>query len=149
MFPIMENLFSFLFRQRSWVKNFSIYLLLLRLTLAYLLFQHAYFKIIGNDLFTPVYLDAFGVGVSRPMAVVLCIELFCSISFILGFLIRIFIIPMIGVAVYIIYLGIHVEQYMYSEVALLYLMAFSFLYLAGAGRYSVDFVAHHWIKLGI
>ena len=144
----MESIFSVLFNQRSWAKHFSVFILIVRIILAYLLFQHAYFKIAGNDMFTPAYLDAFGVGVTKPMAVVLCCEIFCSFSLVLGLLIRLFMFPMMFVALYMMCLGITTEHYVYSELSLLYLMFFVFLYISGAGRYSVDYVAHHWIRLG-
>ena len=141
----MERLYSLLFLQRTLPNYISIYLLIVRLIMGVLLLQHAVLKIVGTDTFQPVYVDAFGLGVSHPLAFVLCMELFCGFSFLIGFMIRIFIVPMFLIAVYYVFLGVQCEQYALSELAFVYVIVFVSLFIVGSGRYSLDYYAHSCI----
>ena len=142
----MDSIISILFTQYHWPKRYSVCILLYRLFLAYMFIQHVYFKLIGNDTFTPIFLDVFGKKMSGPLVTVLILEFCCSLSMLFGMLMRIFILPMFGVALYFIVVSIQVGHYVYSELSVLYLMLLFGLFMSGAGRYSVDYVAHHYIK---
>ena len=81
--------------------------------------------------------DPMGVGKTLSLSLVIFGELCCSLAFILGFLYRLCMIPMIivmGTA----FFYIHEGSIGNGELAFIYLIVLVLMYIAGPGKYSID-----------
>lgn len=93
-------------------------------------------KLLGPD---PVaFADPFGIGMGPSLALAVFAEVVCSVLLIIGFFTRLATIPLLttmAVAIFIIHAA---DEFGKKEMAVLYLLVYVTLLLAGAGKYSVD-----------
>ncbi len=113
-------------------------LLSIRMTMAVLMMTHGWPKFIGYSEKAATFPDPLGVG--HPISLLLTIfaEVFCSAFLLVGLFSRIVLIPLMFlmlVAIFIIHAkdGLGVKEH-----AILFLVPYIALFLAGPGRYSVD-----------
>ncbi|WP_282014648.1 DoxX family protein [Marinifilum flexuosum] len=114
-------------------------LLILRIGLALLMLPHGFAKagllFGGGEIRFP---DPLGVGAGFSLGLAVMAEVIFSVLVLLGYKIRLSVIPLIVtmlVAIFVIHIN---DPWAKSELAVLYLLAYVVLAIAGSGRYSLD-----------
>lgn len=101
-------------------------------------FGHGLVKITNFDTMSQTFFDPFNVGSSVALALAIFAEFFCSIALVLGLFTR----PAAlfgGITMATAFFLAHaVDPYGRKELALLYLVCYITIFIAGPGRYSVD-----------
>lgn len=131
---------EFLFPKSLNEQKGSFWLLGMRIVFGALLLVHGFQKLSNFDtLAAGNFPDLFGLGSGVSVSLAIFGEFFCSIAFILGFLYRLSMLPMI-ITLLVAFVFVHQGALAEGELALVYLLVFIFLYIAGAGKYSIDHV---------
>lgn len=128
---------NFLFPKPDSSKGYSILLLALRIFFGLMLMTHGLDKLGKFIELSFTFPDPMGVGKTLSLSLVIFGELCCSLAFILGFLYRLCMIPMIivmGTA----FFYIHEGSIGNGELAFIYLIVLILMYIAGPGKYSID-----------
>lgn len=128
---------AFLFPHKAYQTNFSLFLLALRLLFGGLLMTHGYAKLTEFVSLAVTFPDPLGIGGRYSLMLAIFGELFCSVAFVLGFLLRLSLLPMI-VTMAVAFFYVHGGSLAGGELALIYLVVFVLIYLVGPGRFSVD-----------
>lgn len=128
---------DFLFPLPYESKAFSVFLLVLRISLGLLLVIHGLEKIYNYTSLCFTFPDPIGIGKEISLLFVIFGELFCAIAFILGALYRLCMIPIL-IIMTTAFFHIHGGNLAGGELALVYLILFVLMYVAGPGKYSVD-----------
>ena len=120
----------------------SVILLIVRVVFGVMLMNHGIDKWANYQELSAVFPDPLGIG--RPLSLGLAIfgELACSMAFIIGFLYRLAMIPMIFtmcVAFFIVHAD---DPFAVKELAFVYLVVFVLMYIVGPGKFAVD----RWIS---
>ena len=120
-------------------KNADIVLLVLRITIASLMLTHGLPKLemlLSGD---PVqFPSVFGLSPVVSLGLTVFSEVFCSILIFVGFGTRLASIPLIitmAIAAFMIHAA---DPFGKKEMAILYLLIYVVLFIAGSGRYSLD-----------
>ena len=120
-------------------KNVDIVLLVLRFTIAALMLTHGLPKmetLLSNE---PIqFASVFGLSPALSLGLTVFAEVFCSILIMVGFGTRLAAIPLIitmAVAAFMIH---GADPFGKKEMAILYLLVYVVLFIAGSGRYSLD-----------
>lgn len=132
-----------IFNQLLQKGNTDVALLFIRISITVLMLTHGLPKLAKLFSDEPIaFASVFGMSESLSLAFAVFAEVFCSILIIVGLGTRIASIPLIftmSVAVFYIHAN---DPFQNKEMALLYLLGFLFILIAGAGKYSLDdFVA--------
>jgi putative oxidoreductase len=120
--------------------NKDVGLLFFRVSLGLLMLTHGLPKL--STLFsqeTIVFASVFGMSQSVSLGLAVSAEVFCSILIILGIGTRLAAVPVAGtmaVAAFYIHSS---DPFAVKEMAVLYLIGFAFIAIAGAGKYSLDY----------
>ena len=141
----MSVLNKILFPSKNESNSFSLFLLSLRILFGVLLLSHGLQKWTGYSVMSASFPDPLGVGSPVSLGLAIFGEVVCSVGFIFGFLYRLAMIPMIftmGVAYFVVHAN---DPFGAKELAFVYLIVFLLMYIAGAGKYSID----HIIQSGI
>ena len=128
---------NFLFPKPNSSKGYSILLLALRIFFGLMLMTHGLDKLGKFIELSFTFPVPMGVGKTLSFSLVIFGELCCSLAFILGFLYRLCMIPMIivmGTA----FFYIHEGSIGNGELAFIYLIVLVLMYIAGPGKYSID-----------
>ena len=135
----MSAFYKFLFPMKSDGTAISLLLLALRLLFGGLLFSHGIQKWTNFESMSAAFPDPLGVGHSVSLGLAIFGVLFCSIGFILGALYRLAMIPMIFTMV-VAFFVIHANDvFAVKELAFIYLVVFVLMYIAGPGKFSIDY----------
>lgn len=140
LYAYNQNILSmttFLFPKPDFSKGHSLFLLALRIFFGIMLMTHGLYKLANYAEFNLTFADPIGMGQQLTLLFVIFGELCCSITFIIGFLYRLCMIPMIivmGGAFFYAHGGNIAE----GELAFVYLITLVLMYIAGPGKYSVD-----------
>ncbi|UCF66926.1 MAG: DoxX family protein [Acidobacteriota bacterium] len=114
-------------------------LLLLRLGFAgSMLLNHGWGKLVNFGNLSAKFPDPLGVGSAASLVLAIFGEVICAVAVVFGFLGRWAAIPMaitMAVAFFIVHAA---DPFREKELALVYLLAFVALALAGPGRFSLD-----------
>ena len=133
---------NFLFPKPDSARGYSILLLALRIFFGLMLMAHGLEKL-GNFIdLSFTFPDPMGVGKTLSLSLVIFGELCCSLAFILGFLYRLSMIPIIivmGTA----FFYVHEGSIGNGELAFIYLIVLILMYIAGPGKYSIDAVIYN------
>ena len=133
---------NFLFPKPDSSRGYSILLLALRIFFGLMLMAHGLEKL-GNFIdLSFTFPDPMGVGKTLSLSLVIFGELCCSLAFILGFLYRLSMIPMLivmGTA----FFYVHEGSIGNGELAFIYLIVLILMYIAGPGKYSIDAVIYN------
>lgn len=116
----------------------SVLLLIVRIVFGLLLMSHGVSKWSNFQELSAAFPDPLGVGSLLSLGLVIFAELACSMAFIIGFLYRLAMIPMIvtlAVAFFIIHGN---DPFATKELAFVYLVVFVLMYVIGPGKFSVD-----------
>lgn len=113
-------------------------LLLLRVGAAVMLLTHGWSKITNYSERLNNFSDPIGLGPSLSLQLVIFAEVFCAIFLILGFMSRLFLIPLIINMAVIAFISHGDDPFNRQELPLLYLLVFVVLMLMGPGKISLD-----------
>lgn len=133
----MALIYRFLFPSNLSGNGTSWFLLALRLLFGFLLMSHGIQKWADFETLSTTFPNPIGLGSAFSLVLVICAELFCSMFFVVGYLYRLVLLPMIfnmGVAFFV----VHGGSVMHGELAFVYMMMFILLYITGPGRFSID-----------
>jgi len=117
----------------------SLGLLILRVTASIMIIQHGYGKLISllnrNSAGFP---EIFGMNSSLSMSLAMCAEFFCGILVLVGFCTRFAALPIVATMAVAVSQAHGFAIFGSGELAMMYLIIFVTIALAGAGSYSVD-----------
>jgi putative oxidoreductase len=131
--------YNFLFPQYLRSKGVSFLILFIRLFFGALFFMHGLDKITGFNALSDNYPSVLGLGSYATLMIAIFCEFACSLFLIAGFMTRIILIPMMT-SMAVAFFDIHDGMMPEGELALIYLIVFVLLFMAGPGRYSVDYL---------
>lgn len=101
-------------------------------------FGHGWGKLTGFGERAAQFSDPYGLGSTASMALAVFAEFFCSLALTLGLLTRASVIPLI-VTMLTAALIIHADDpWGRKEMAIMYLLPFVTILIAGPGKYSLD-----------
>ena len=135
-------IYSFLFPTKSNTTKVSLLLLAVRISFGILLMNHGIQKWTNFQELSAVFPDPLGVGSPLSLGLAIFGELACSMAFIIGFLYRLAMIPMVftmAVAFFVIHGN---DPFATKELAFVYLVVFILMYIIGPGKFAVD----RWIR---
>ncbi len=116
-------------------------LLILRIGIASFMIVHGYQKLgmltAGGEI---QFGDPIGVGATTSLYLAVFAEFFCSIFLLLGFATRLVTIPLIITMITAVFIVHAADGFGKKELGLQYLLAYIFLLVSGAGKYSVDHI---------
>ncbi len=114
-------------------------LFILRLSFAgQMLVAHGWPKLTGFTNYMATFPDPIGLGSQISLALAVFAEVFCSALVLVGFKTKYFTLPLIITMLVAVFVVHGNDPYKKMELGLLYLTAFTTLFFAGAGKYSVD-----------
>ena len=131
-------IYDFLFPTKPNTTKVSLFLLAVRIIFGILLMSHGIQKLNNFQELSTSFPDPLGVGNSLSLSLAIFGELVCSLGFIVGFLYRLAMIPMIFtmcVAFFVIHAN---DVFAVKELAFVYLIVFILMYIAGPGKFSID-----------
>lgn len=120
----------------------SVILLIVRVVFGVMLMNHGIDKWANYQELSAVFPDPLGIGSPLSLGLAIFGELSCSMAFIIGFLYRLAMIPMIFtmcVAFFIVHAD---DPFAVKELAFVYLVVFVLMYIVGPGKFAVD----RWIS---
>ena len=120
----------------------SVILLIVRVVFGVMLMNHGIDKWANYQELSAVFPDPLGIGSPLSLGLAIFVELACSMAFIIGFLYRLAMIPMIFtmcVAFFIVHAD---DPFAVKELAFVYLVVFVLMYIVGPGKFAVD----RWIS---
>lgn len=121
-------------------RYFSLALLILRVVASAYMLTHGWAKLTGFSDMSAQFPDPIGVGSTLSLALIIGAEFFASLFIILGLFTRLAAVPIViamSVAAFVIHSA---DPFNVKELALLYLVVYIFILMAGAGRYSLDYL---------
>ena len=125
-------------------KNVDFVLLVLRITIAALMLTHGLPKMEALVSSEPIqFASVFGLSPALSLGLTVFAEVFCSILIMVGFGTRLAAIPLIitmAVAAFMIH---GADPFGKKEMAILYLLVYVVLFIAGSGRYSLDSILNN------
>lgn len=131
-------IYDFLFPTKPDTTKTSVLLLISRIIFGVLLMSHGIQKLSNFQELSTVFPDPLGLGSSVSLSLAIFGELVCSIGFIIGFLYRLALIPMIF-TMCIAFFVIHANDvFAVKELAFVYMEVFILMYIAGPGNISID-----------
>ena len=120
----------------------SVILLIVRVVFGVMLMNHGIDKWANYQELSAVFPDPLGIGSPLSLGLAIFGELACSMAFIIGFLYRLAMIPMIFtmcVAFFIVHAD---DPFAVKELAFVYLVVFVLMYIVVPGKLAVD----RWIS---
>ena len=87
-----------------------------------------------------VFPDPLGIGSPLSLGLAIFGELVCSMAFIIGFLYRLAMIPMIFTMIVAFFVVHATDVFAVKELAFIYLVVFILMYIAGPGKFSIDHI---------
>ena len=131
-------LYNFLFPSKPNGVAASTILLIARIVFGILLMNHGIEKWANYHELSTEFPDPLGIGSPLSLGLAIFGEMACSMAFIIGFLYRLAMIPMIftmGMAFFVIHGN---DPFAVKELAFIYLVVFILMYIIGPGNYAVD-----------
>ena len=129
--------YNFLFPQYFRGKGVSLLILVVRVVFGVLFFTHGLDKMINFNSLVDTYPSVLGFGSYTTLMVTVFCEFCCSLFLIAGLMVRIIVVPMI-ISMAVAFFDIHDAMFPEGELALIYLIMFTVLFITGPGRYSLD-----------
>lgn len=129
--------YDFIFPPYCRRKSASILILCLRIFFGILFFTHGVDKMINFNELSYTYPSVFGLGSYMTLMLAIFCEFCCSLFLIAGLMVRIILVPMI-ISMAVAFFDIHDAMFPEGELALIYLIMFTVLFITGPGRYSLD-----------
>ena len=150
-------IYSFLFPTKSNTTKVSLLLLAVRIIFGILLtvwmttvhwkryggillMNHGIQKWSNFQEMSAVFPDPLGIGSPLSLGLAIFGELVCSMAFIIGFLYRLAMIPMIFTMIVAFFVVHANDVFAVKELAFIYLVVFILMYIAGPGKFSIDHI---------
>ncbi|NDV58569.1 DoxX family protein [Bacteroides sp. 519] len=130
---------KFLFPSKPASTGISMLLLTARIIFGILLMTHGIQKWSNWSELSTIFADPLGVGSAISLGLAIFAELVCAIAFIFGVLYRLATIPMIftmAMAFFVIHGG---DPFAVKELAFAYMAVYILMFIAGPGKFSVDY----------
>ena len=131
--------YNFLFPQSFRGNGVSLLILGLRLFFGILFFTHGLDKLANFNELSQTFPNIMGFGSYMSLMIAIFSEFCCSMFLLFGLLVRIMTIPMI-VVMSVAFFDVHDAMFPEGELAFIYLVLFTLLYVTGPGRYSIDYL---------
>ena len=138
----MKGYYLFLFPSLRTPSEYSMILLFFRFAFGVLLMRHGLEKCLHFDELCLHFPNPIGLGVKVSLVLAIFAELFCSFFFILGFLYRLVLIPMLFTLFVATFIAMGHAPFAMQELPFIYFIVFVLLYIAGAGKFSLDYYIH-------
>lgn len=119
---------------------FDFGVLIFRVGIGAMISIHGFDKLIHFQEKAPGFLDPFGIGGELSLVLAIFAEGFCSLLIITGFSLRLALVPLITTMLIAFFVAHSDDPYNVKEIALLYLVAFSSLFVMGPGKFSFDYL---------
>lgn len=120
----------------------SVILLIVRVVFGVMLMNHGIDKWANYQELSAVFPDPLGIGSPLSLGLAIFGELACSMAFIIGFLYRLAMIPMIFTMCVAFFIDHADDPFAVKELAFVYLVVFVLMYIVGPGKFAVD----RWIS---
>ena len=131
-------LYNFLFPTKPDTAKVSLLLLAVRIIFGLLLMNHGIQKWSSFQEMSTTFPDPLGVGSPISLGLAIFGELVCSMAFLIGFLYRLAMIPMIFTMVVAFFVVHANDVFAVKEMAFVYLVVFVIMYIIGPGKFSID-----------
>ena len=131
-------IYNFLFPTKPNTTKTSLLLLVVRIIFGVLLMNHGIQKWSNFQELSAVFPDPLGLGSPISLGLAIFGELVCSMAFIIGFLYRLAMIPMIFTMIVAFFIVHANDAFAVKELAFIYLIVFIIMYIAGPGKFSID-----------
>lgn len=135
---------KFLFPSPTESKEFSLFLLCLRILFGLMLMFHGLEKLYNYTELCYTFPDPTGIGSEISLLFVIFAELMCSAAIILGALFRLSMIPVL-IVMTVAFFHIHQASFMQGELSFIYLIVLLMMYITGPGQYAVDAKIYEYI----
>ncbi|WP_294629813.1 DoxX family protein [uncultured Bacteroides sp.] len=133
-------IYNFLFPTKPNATKVSLLLLAVRIIFGILLMNHGIQKWSSFQELSATFPDPLGIGSPISLGLAIFAELVCSMAFIIGFLYRLAMIPMIFTMI-IAFFVVHTNDvFAVKELAFVYLVVFTIIYIVGPGKFSIDHI---------
>lgn len=133
-------IYNFLFPTKPNTTKTSLLLLVVRIIFGVLLMNHGIQKWSNFQELSAVFPDPLGLGSPISLGLAIFGELVCSMAFIVGFLYRLAMIPMIFTMIVAFFIVHANDAFAVKELAFIYLIVFIIMYIAGPGKFSIDHI---------
>ena len=133
-------IYNFLFPTKPNTTKTSLLLLAVRIIFGVLLMNHGIQKWSNFQELSAVFPDPLGLGSPISLGLAIFSELVCSMAFIVGFLYRLAMIPMIFTMIVAFFIVHANDAFAVKELAFIYLIVFIVMYIAGPGKFSIDHI---------
>lgn len=140
-------IYNFLFPTKPVSTKVSMFLLAVRIIFGILLMNHGIQKWSSFHELSMTFPDPIGLGSSVALVLAIFGELICSMGFIIGFLYRLAMIPMICTMVIAFFMIHGNDVFAVKELAFIYLVVFILMYIAGPGKFSIDQIIGYKLSL--
>nr|WP_302831741.1 DoxX family protein [uncultured Bacteroides sp.] len=138
-------LYRFLFPIKPNGTYISFILLIVRIVFGVLLMNHGIEKWSNYQELSAVFPDPLGIGSPLSLGLAIFGEMVCSMAFIVGFLYRLAMIPMIFTMCIAFFIVHGHDPFAVKELAFVYLVVFVLMYIIGPGKFAID----HWIAKSV
>lgn len=115
----------------------SVTLLGQRILLGCLFMSHGLQKMSDFSNLVTTFPDPVGLGSGLTVSLAIFAEVFCAMAFVIGFMHRLVLIPMIATMA-IAFFGVHGGDIAGGELSFVYFFLFVLLLISGPGRFSAD-----------
>lgn len=132
--------YNFLFPTKPDTAKVSLLLLAVRIIFGLLLMNHGIQKWSSFQEMSTTFPDPLGVGSPISLGLAIFGELVCSMAFVIGFLYRLAMIPMIFTMVVAFFVVHANDVFAVKEMAFIYLVVFVIMYIVGPGKFSIDYI---------
>ena len=133
-------IYNFLFPTKPNTTKTSLLLLVVRIIFGVLLMNHGIQKWSNFQELSTAFPDPLGLGSPISLGLAIFGELVCSMAFIIGFLYRLAMIPMIFTMIVAFFIVHANDAFAVKELAFIYLIVFIIMYIAGPGKFSIDHI---------
>lgn len=133
-------IYNLLFPTKPDTTKASLLLLAVRIIFGILLMNHGIQKWSNFQELSTAFPDPLGIGSPISLGLAIFGELMCSMAFIVGFLYRLAMIPMIFTMIVAFFIVHANDVFAVKELAFIYLVVFIIMYIAGPGKFSIDHI---------
>ena len=114
--------------------------LILRVTIGGLFVYHGYTKVIAFNEILPQFPDIIGIGAKLSFILVIFAEFVCGFLVAVGFLTRLAVIPVFITMIVAYFIAHGKDAFNVKELAFVFLVLFVAIFVAGSGKYSIDYL---------
>lgn len=136
----MDGFGHFLFPTSMDAPEVSVFLLIARIVFGGMLLSHGLEKLMSFKTLSTSFPAQLGMSSKTTLMLAIFAEFFCSIAFICGFLYRLAMLPMLFTMFIAFFVTLRKAPFLQRELPLVYLLVYIFLYVAGPGRYAIDYL---------